>query len=520
MIKKEQGKGSSEYNRMLDFPKDGAMGNSLSSDGDVSSYTYKELEQSLVDMRLSVSAALNTDNLNDRIKAVWSLAVSSSAVISASLYAFNSDALPDRQGFWEIGCSFIDKLEEAMSKCIDSLPDEAPRLRLNLSREYLYLMRMKFLWYAAYYRAVPDKWWVNCFKAFGVIFTYHKSIDPEKLSGHHKLFLREFIHTIVCSICSFQSLNPAEIFIVNNVLTEVSADVKLSSEPLPFCRFFFNLDEPEKSVRPLSEKKPDEKVDFYLGLENIGESIVTAFDVAEYPSILEVQKNRLINLLKIQWGGYGESRRLHERHEAGFEAFGVFGYENILGIIKTNPREYLSKLSADVLWKVTDMSASSFGVVIPDLRGSPIVIHTILALALPKAMSWRICLVRRFKRTENDSGFIGIEVLSAQPAVAFFEGKKGDSPIVKRNVFSFPDYDSLKDKLDAVNNVFLIPTNLTSKGFDCSLVSVMSGDCNQSFAKNEIEDVFSETTLIRCFSSDDGNSSTFPSGIDDWFLDS
>ncbi len=513
MIKKEKSLSVPEGEEFM-F---GCSGLNFSMQGVSFSSLLSDLKKSRKDLHEALSAG---GNLGVRIRRIFSSAVSCS-VTRLCMVALNSTLDGDRKEFWTEGCAYFDDIDDAVSGCMDSFPDDAPKLNLRLCREYVSIMRMKFLWYAADYRSVSSEWWEHCVKVFRLVFSPHEAVDSNNISKAKGPFLNAFIRAITCEICSLQSLSPAEMLIVDAVLDKISANINLVSVPTDSCRFYFNLSEPGKGVRLISEKKGEESGEMlYLWLDNISDSIDSTFEDAVFSEVLDVQKNRLKRLLKIQWEGAGHSRRLHERHLAGFNAFGVFGYDNILKIIKSNPKDYLAKVSSELCWNIEDMSINGFGVIIPKVDDNPIVIHTVFALALPEAMSWRVCLVRRFRRKNGGRGFIGIEVLSSQPVVAFFEGSKGKGPVVKRNILSLPDYDSLKGKDGSEHNAFLVPADIISESFDQCMVSVMSSDFNQVFSNPKVDDVFSETTLIRCFPPAEEDISAFSSAIDEWFVDS
>ncbi|CUT17047.1 MULTISPECIES: hypothetical protein [Candidatus Ichthyocystis] len=494
----------------------GCSGVSFSMQGVNFSSLLLDLKKARKELRQALS---DGGKLGVRIKRIFSSSVACS-VVRLCMISLNSTLDGDRKEFWMEGRAYFDDIDEAVSDCIDSIPDDAPRLNLRLCREYISIMRMKFLWYAADYRSVSSEWWVHCVKVFRLVFDTVSKIDSARTSKATGPFLSAFIRTITCEICSLQSLSPAEMLIVDAVLDRISDYINLVSFPTDSCRFYFNLSDPGKGVRLISEKDAEEQGEIlYLWLDDISGNIDRVFCDDVFSEILDVQKNRLKRLLKIQWEGAGHSRRLHERHLAGFSAFGIFGYDNILKIIKSNPKDYLSEVDPELCWNIEDMSINGFGVIIPKADDNPIVIHTVFALALPEAMSWRVCLVRRFRRKEDGRGFIGIEVLSSQPVVAFFEGSKGKDPVVKRNILSLPDYDSLKGKDNSEHNAFLVPTSIISESFDQCMVSVMSSDFNQVFSNPKVDDVFSETTLVRCFVPAEEDISAFSSAIDGWFVD-
>jgi hypothetical protein len=235
---------------------------------------------------------------------------------------------------------------------------------------------------------------------------------------------QEFLKMAMLAASSPDRLLPAEVDLVERLITHFSGGFKLTSEHQPDIAYWIDLagsQPPQRLARPPQATPTLRFLAAGGALVDLTQLIQSLNSTSVVPSALglgalggsyepEVVLDAL-NHLALYWSPKPPARRT-PRHTVKSRLAATYGLDGVLAALDPARQAAESEESRVESWVVENVSAGGFGASVPQIKGDWLKIGCLVGLQPEGGENWVIGLIRRFSRETPQQGSVGIQTLA------------------------------------------------------------------------------------------------------------
>jgi hypothetical protein len=228
---------------------------------------------------------------------------------------------------------------------------------------------------------------------------------------------QEFVKAVMFAASSPDSLLPAEIELMDRLISYFSASFTLSAEQQSDIAYGVDLAASQPPLRLARSALHGPSLRFIgagKATQDLQQLILTVSASNAVPSALglgdaygpEVVLEVLRHLAQC-WSPNPPARKT-QRHKVQSKLGVTHGFDGVLAVLGASELDE----SAMENWQVEDVSMGGFGAVIPQVKGDWVKIGCLVALQPEGGKNWVIGMVRRFSKESPQQGTVGIQTLA------------------------------------------------------------------------------------------------------------
>jgi hypothetical protein len=246
---------------------------------------------------------------------------------------------------------------------------------------------------------------------------------------------REFLHVVMLSASSPDSLLPVEIEVCERLIGHLTSRFLLTSAPRGDTPYWIDL---AASAPPLRHARPPLEVKSlrYFGagdaVAEIDALASTIRATGEVPASVNLggtyspeQVLQVLEHVAAHWSP-APLERSHGRHRVKSRLTVAWGYEGVLDALSPD-----ASLSFDgsrfESWIAENVSAGGMGAHVPRLKGDWLRVGVLVALQPEGGENWLLGIVRRIARAHAGDAQVGIQTISRQPSAVTLKVQAGDA---------------------------------------------------------------------------------------------
>ena len=332
---------------------------------------------------------------------------------------------------WSSAFNFWRLLGEGYHKCLqlaDGEPSGATTSQASLALyagRALRCLRQQLRWNLMRYEVPDPRVWTTIAQIFQL--AEHRGFLEESIavypgSSGTSTVRQEFVKGAMLAASSTDSLQPGAQDLAVRMVSYFSGLFMVARDP-EGCTHWIDLAAPRAPVRIL-RNPPNVPTVRYIGagpalreLEQLRAHLTYTRTVPEGLSLgAQSDHEVVLNLLRhleLDWAGKTQARR-HERKTVAARLTVVPGFTEIVRSLEfavNDSLDFTHQQSAES-WIVQDVSAGGYGAVIPAVAGDWVEVGSIIGVEGESFRQWRIGLIRRVTRNEQQQQRVGVQLLA------------------------------------------------------------------------------------------------------------
>jgi len=338
---------------------------------------------------------------------------------------------------WTDVYRFWRELGEGYLKCIqhyEASPGRAGDFKESLPivvARALRALRQQLKWVLLRYGLVEERIWSDLAHLYQ--FAESKGFTEEVVAVHPgtigaSTVKQEFLKALVLAASSTDSLHPVAQDLASRLVTHFSKAFVMARKTDSGCTHWFDLAEPKAPVRIVGQVKDKSAVRFFgagLAVYELEQLKAHIAYTRNLPDDLELPGEQdidaltgLLTHLELNWSGKTQSRRF-ERRKVAARVTVVPGIRNIVEVLEFAVNDSLdfSHQQAAESWIVEDLSEGGYGAVIPSIAGDWVEVGSIIGVEGESFRQWRVGLIRRVTRNEQQQQRVGVQLLTHDAAL-------------------------------------------------------------------------------------------------------
>ena len=338
------------------------------------------------------------------------------------------------QKLWSSASNFWRELGEGYQRCFRESEKAGAAGRSALPifvGRALRALRQQLRWALLRYEAVEPRVWTDMAKLYR--YAEEKGFASEQIavypgSSGSGTARQEYLKALMLAASSTDSLQPGSQDLATRLVAHFAGLFVIADKPAEGCTHWIDLAAPKAPVRLVREPAPSASLR-YIGaggalheLEQLRAHIAYTRNL---PEGLDLNGNygdevvlALLKHLEQDWAGKTQSRR-HERRRAAGRVTVVPGLKEIIESLEFAHNDSLdfTHQQAAESWIVEDMSESGYGAVIPSVAGDWVEVGSLIGVEGETFRDWRIGVIRRVTRSEQQKQRVGVELLARASAL-------------------------------------------------------------------------------------------------------
>lgn len=303
----------------------------------------------------------------------------------------------------------------------EMLRTDAPQIVEQL----LATLNLQFKWSAFWHSTPPTGFWRQLGSAYltaVVLDIDGRPARPELPDSAPRTLAQHYLQTVLLAASSPDSLQPAEIELVDKVIAHFLPHFSMARSNLPGMLYWIDaaLDQPPlrlatlpsatPSVRLISPGEMHKEVERLL-LDVQKGSIPESFAVGGLSS--QRQVSRVLRHMARYWAPYPPMRE-HQRHALTTELNVVQGFADCADRFDPRTASVAATSATSAVWQAYNVSQGGLGARVSAEAAGDLRVGTLLGMQPENAGRWMVGVIRRLTRHHDGSVSAGIQILTRE----------------------------------------------------------------------------------------------------------
>ncbi|MBI4195485.1 MAG: hypothetical protein HY526_10445 [Betaproteobacteria bacterium] len=366
---------------------------------------------------------------------------------------------------WTSAYGLWRELGQGYQQCFRECEKDRAASRANLSLyigRALRALRQQLRWALLRYESAEQRVWSELAGLYKVAEAKGATDQPVAIypgSSGSGTVKQELLKALMLSASSTDSLHPVGQDIAARVVSHFSGLFAIAREPDEGSTHWFDLGAGKPPVR-LVKNAPDADTIRYIGagaalreLEQLRAHIAYTRSLPEGLDLNgRLDDEVVLGLLKHleqDWSGKTQARRF-ERRKVATRVTVAPGLKEIIAMLEFAYNDSLdfTQQQAAESWIVEDMSEGGYGAVIPAVAGDWVEVGTLVGVEGETFRDWRVGVVRRVTRNEQQQQRVGVELLSPRATLVTMRAPatgSADAKVIGQALLLSPKMEMDKD---------------------------------------------------------------------------
>lgn len=250
---------------------------------------------------------------------------------------------------------------------------------------------------------------------------------------------QELLKALMLAASSTESLQPGAQDLATRLVAHFAVFFVIGDQPEPGCTHWIDLAAPAPPVRLVRQPPASATVRYFgagAALHELEQLRAHIAYTNTLPEGLDLNGNsgddavlELLRHLEQDWAGRTQSRRW-ERRKAATRVTVVPGLKEIIASLEfayNDSLDFTHRQAAES-WIVEDLSDGGYGAVIPSVAGDWVEVGSLIGVEGETFRDWRVGVIRRVVRTEQQQQRVGVELLAKTSALVSLRRPSGAAP--------------------------------------------------------------------------------------------